>query len=182
MSMEPPVVSAMIPLEQPMKARKVARRVRGLLKKLKIDAQVSDPTHFTVSTPLVEISVAATDGRIYLSNVDTMTRVLERGAGTPWLDATTARLAGEFPVVLSFGTLPGADGQPPVKLDRPITFALTGEPGVLRGQIEVPIPPEQLARLAEQARAAAASAATEASVPLAPPAGASEGGEPLPTP
>lgn len=147
LSVAPPMLAAVVPMERPIKARPLARRVARVLKKSGATVEKVDATHLTVSTPMLPLNVATVDGRVNLATDPTLLRAMDRNAGELWADETTRALVGAFPFVVSLGALPGAAPGALTRLAEPITFAMGVDSAALRGEVRVPVPPAELASM-----------------------------------
>lgn len=163
LQMEPmPRVAAVIPFAGRMPARKVARRALRLAKMAELDVVRIDATHLTISAGALDILATARDGRLDLStdpgalNSMQVASTTTDGAltGEPWVSGAVAELAATWPLVFTTRILPAGDGLPARVLPRPLYVALDFEDALLKGLIDVPLPPGEIAALAKQLEAA----------------------------
>ncbi len=153
-AVEPSPVAAMVlPMSKPIKAKVVSRRARavvGAVKKLRIERE--DAQRFSVVADKVRVYVSARDGALILASDSALARSLEVDHGEPWLDAATAELASQYTLVVNVSAFPTTPGTRPTVFEKPFRLALRYAPGVLAGQVEIPLSIEEMLSLVGAAR------------------------------
>lgn len=146
-----PILGAALPFDG-VPADTLARRTRKLLHKLDAPVVQTDGRHFTVIFPDLTLVAAAQDGRLLLANDAGLLAEMEADRGEAWVAGKAAELAAAYPVVTVTSALP--DGNGTRRLAEPASFAVTLEPGVLRGKLYLPMSIEEFAAFVERAAAA----------------------------
>lgn len=146
-SVKPTVTfGAALPLAKPLSATKVARRAERLFAESSGGAVHLDNTHFSTKMEETTIYCAGEVGRLLVASTPELLADLEAHQGRPWVEGATAELATRYPLVATSTVLPGEDGAMRT-LDPPASLSLTLTPGMMRGEIYVPLTVDELARL-----------------------------------
>lgn len=145
-----PVVALSMPLPERMSARRVARRARKVARGLGLEVERTDATHFLSRDGQVEVMASAQRGRLLLATDAGVLRGMEAAEGEAWVRPEVADLAARYPLVVSSLLVPSPGDGPPVRLDTPLTFAVGLQPGLLSGQVVIPLTIEELGELAAE--------------------------------
>jgi hypothetical protein len=62
--------------------------------------------------------------------------------GNPWVTGRTAELSGQYPLVISLGSLPAEGGEE--QLPAPLTLSFGVTDGIVNGYVVLPLTPQQL--------------------------------------
>jgi hypothetical protein len=144
---EPLAFGAAVPLSAPLKAEVVAKRAGKLLGKLGGPVTKGDATHFSTEMKGQTLYFGAEEGRLLVSNGEATLAEMEAHAGTPWVQGVSADMATRYPVVLVSSVIPDDAGEALRRMDPPATFGLALDPGLLRGEVYLPLTVEEFARL-----------------------------------
>lgn len=131
-------LAAVLPFAHPVRPEATARRLAELLRTKPGDVRL-DGVHVTLADPDLPVLFAVHEDALYVAGTAERLAELEAGTGRhAWVPPEVAALAGRYPVVLAATALRGPDGEH--RFDAPAFVGLTLEPGVVRGEISVPMP------------------------------------------
>lgn len=150
-----PVFGAVLPLPEDMRAKRVARKAKRLAKSQHLPVQKLDKTHFTIDAGAMRVYAGAQDGRLLVANDPGVLGAMEGAQGAPWVQGRAAELAARYPLVITSTVLPG--GAPGQTMDEPFSFAVDLKPGLLSGELDVPLTIEELAAFARAMEASGAA-------------------------
>lgn len=178
---EPLGFGAAVPLSAPLQAEVVAKRAGKLLGKLGGPVTKGDGTHFSTEMKGQTLYFGAEEGRLLVSSSEATLAEMEAHAGTPWVQGVSADMATRFPIVLVSSVLPDDSGKGVKRMDPPATFGLALDPGLVRGEVYLPLTVEEFARLCADVAAQAEKAKgdlLQMEPVVAPTDGASQDGAP----
>lgn len=142
------VIAAMVPFPPGMAAPAIARRTQRVLRRTEGRVEREDRTHFSVTVEDTRLFCATVRGRLYVSNEPLSLVSLENDEGTAWFTGPTSDLAGRYTLVVTMTAVPFmVEGR---RLDPPFSLALSVEPTMLRGEVQLPISLSELAELLRQ--------------------------------
>lgn len=131
-------LAAVLPFAHPVSPERTARRLKTLLA-TRPSVIEHEGVHVSLLDPGLTLRFAVQkDALLVAGTAERLAELEAGGSGGAWVGPEVAALAGRYPVVLSASALRGADGARTLPV--PAYLGVTLEPGVVRGELSVPMP------------------------------------------
>lgn len=142
-----PAYGISLPMARAIPAHRLLRRTRRVLDALDMTITPRDALHVAADLGMDHLEIAAEDGRLLLASDAATLHAMEANQGAPWVTEAVGRLAAEYPLVLVSSVLPEGTATRTTRLKEPAVLALALEPGLLRGQLSMPLTLGELSKL-----------------------------------